>query len=340
MLYKRENWLDQSKGLGIILVVLGHVILGFLNANMYSDKKGLLEYIFFTIYSFHMPLFFIISGYLYKKTWKIKSMEDLKKRIINKMIALGIPYILFSLFFGITKLMMNGSTNSEITIKDILKIPIHPIGPYWFLYALMGLFIVVPILEYAKINTKIILIIALMCTIFSNIFMIKIVFISDTLQNILYFYIGCILYEIFNYRKYFKLKSVMLGGNIVLLIIYLIINILYFKINKCMIVTNILIGIILASTASIFIILVFYKKNKNNTLSKLGELSLPIYLMHIILTSGIRIVFIKLGIASFTIQVLFGTLLGIIIPIIIYELITKIKLFDFMFNPNKYLRYK
>ena len=47
---KRLNYLDYAKGIGILLVVLGHI---------YNNSVKL------WIYSFHMPLFFIISGYLY-----------------------------------------------------------------------------------------------------------------------------------------------------------------------------------------------------------------------------------------------------------------------------------
>lgn len=49
---KRLDWIDCLKGLGIILVVWGHLNL-----------PRAVEII---IYSFHMPLFFFISGYLFK----------------------------------------------------------------------------------------------------------------------------------------------------------------------------------------------------------------------------------------------------------------------------------
>lgn len=49
----RQNWIDWSKSIGIYLVVLGHC--SFFN----KDIEGF-------IYTFHMPLFFMISGYLYK----------------------------------------------------------------------------------------------------------------------------------------------------------------------------------------------------------------------------------------------------------------------------------
>lgn len=48
---QRETWIDVLKGIGIILVVIGHVSLG----NTLNSW----------IYTFHMPLFFSVSGYLW-----------------------------------------------------------------------------------------------------------------------------------------------------------------------------------------------------------------------------------------------------------------------------------
>ena len=52
---KRNDFIDFLKGIGIILVVIGHV----------SQNERINDF----IYSFHMPLFFFISGFLfnYKK---------------------------------------------------------------------------------------------------------------------------------------------------------------------------------------------------------------------------------------------------------------------------------
>ena len=50
----REHWIDALKGIGIILVVIGHVSLG----------NNLVKW----IYSFHMPLFFALSGYMLAHT--------------------------------------------------------------------------------------------------------------------------------------------------------------------------------------------------------------------------------------------------------------------------------
>lgn len=49
---ERETYIDIAKGIGIILVVIGHL-------------HGINHIIHDFFYLFHMPLFFIISGYLY-----------------------------------------------------------------------------------------------------------------------------------------------------------------------------------------------------------------------------------------------------------------------------------
>ena len=67
---KRFNYLDITKAIGIILVIIGHINYTGYN---YQIKKYL--------YAFHMPLFFIIIGILeyYKK--EKSSKENIKAKI-------------------------------------------------------------------------------------------------------------------------------------------------------------------------------------------------------------------------------------------------------------------
>ena len=55
-------WLDYARTIGIFLVVFGHVLQQFSSFEGYGICKTLWNY----IYLFHMPLFFIISGFLFK----------------------------------------------------------------------------------------------------------------------------------------------------------------------------------------------------------------------------------------------------------------------------------
>ena len=57
----RLPWVDVGKGIGILLVVYGHATGGLISARLLSGD-GLAAASFYAIYTFHMPLFFFLSG--------------------------------------------------------------------------------------------------------------------------------------------------------------------------------------------------------------------------------------------------------------------------------------
>jgi len=76
---RRFREIDFLKGFGITLMIMGHI-------PVYPIVSRY-------IYQFHMPLFFIVSGFLYKKKEKNKFTELLLKWLKRLLI----PYFLFSL---------------------------------------------------------------------------------------------------------------------------------------------------------------------------------------------------------------------------------------------------
>ncbi len=68
-------WIDILKGIGILLVIIGHVYLG--------------EWVSRLVYMFHMPLFFFISGYLFNFG------RSVKQYFVNKTLHLIVPYFSF-----------------------------------------------------------------------------------------------------------------------------------------------------------------------------------------------------------------------------------------------------
>ncbi|MBO9129809.1 acyltransferase family protein [Bacillus sp. 165] len=68
---KREVWLDAAKGFCMILVVLGHA---------YETSE-----ITTCIYWFHMPAFFLFSGYVFNiKEWN--ELGDLIKQRVQQLL--------------------------------------------------------------------------------------------------------------------------------------------------------------------------------------------------------------------------------------------------------------
>lgn len=88
---KRDVSLDIAKGILIFLVVWGHSIqMGF---GYGYGESGLYmrDAIYRGIYSFHMPLFMAISGYLFYYSNK----KPFGKVISSKLKSIGIPYITY-----------------------------------------------------------------------------------------------------------------------------------------------------------------------------------------------------------------------------------------------------
>lgn len=167
----RPNTLDWAKSIGMYCVILGHYVYYF-NIPFHADDLDWRIAHFVTL--FHMPLFFIISGILYKRK------EDFKTDLKNNITSLLIPYILISLIDGIIYYLCFDYENHSI--KDIIKYIIgitcggdlfgkahlYPAGPIWFQYSLF-LIKIMAFWVYKKNNiTYIFLLIGLITILINN----------------------------------------------------------------------------------------------------------------------------------------------------------------------------
>ena len=119
----RIDWIDLTKGIAIFLMVCGHTSIPLSISNW--------------IWSFHMPLFFIISGILFNATKYPNFNLFIKKR--GK--TLIIPYIIFSL---ITLLTIHDQTLKEWLYKGWINMDVHyGLSLYYFLqkFFLISLFV-------------------------------------------------------------------------------------------------------------------------------------------------------------------------------------------------------
>ena len=140
-------WVNSAKGIGIILIILGHLL--------YSSNMPWLSQI---IYSFHTPLFFILSGYIQKKETKPGFIRKRAKRLL-------IPYIAFSVigipYFGL-RLFRQGLSFPEI-LSDFLyvngEVSNHPL---WFLVALFEIGAMIRIIRYPQRSTNVQILILLL----------------------------------------------------------------------------------------------------------------------------------------------------------------------------------
>jgi len=134
--------LDCAKGIGIILVVFRHLVV--LDIWATTLMTGLFE----LISLFHMPIFFLISGFLMGP--KLEKNDYL----IKKMKQLIVPYLTFNLIVLTIKLGVQGSLQlvSPVDTDTILwHLFLAPKGGYasylWFLYVLCIIIMIYPIMR-------------------------------------------------------------------------------------------------------------------------------------------------------------------------------------------------
>lgn len=141
----RDEHIDVAKGLGILFVIGGHCGFGI------SD---------FRAYSFHMPLFYFISGFFLNK-YMTEAHFDRAAFLYKKARALLLPYFLYNVFFGIVTYLQQfiGITYQEGDFFDILSFHnlfIEPFldghqfqisCPLWFVPSLFSVFVIFALLR-------------------------------------------------------------------------------------------------------------------------------------------------------------------------------------------------
>lgn len=122
----RIEFIDIAKGVTILLVIVGHV------STLPSLMKG-------TIYSFHMPLFFMLSGYFLKINENVKSLA---KRMVSTVL---LPYVIVAVLIFLVKnveCLYNDSPFDYISLLSICGVcwrfdgMIVSVGAIWFLVVL------------------------------------------------------------------------------------------------------------------------------------------------------------------------------------------------------------
>ena len=191
---QRLKEIDAARGIGIILVVLGHCIRGFS-----KTQDPVLKMIDVFIYTFHMPIIFFISGILSAKVLKLNNSERFNY-IKTRFIRLIVPYFAASFIWLPFILLLSTFANSPYNLKALPLIFIgeSPNGSLWFLYSLFVIQMFVALFANEKNLTLIIFLSAVILSSFEATGL-NLHGISEAFIRIPFFILG--LWFSLNYRK-------------------------------------------------------------------------------------------------------------------------------------------
>lgn len=130
----RIAWLDDARAFAITLVVLGHGLYSVERAGTMAVDEASYAFAEKAIYSFHMPLFFVLAGL----TAGLTSCRGATAVARTLLVGYLWPYLLWSLVILGLKSAFSGVTNVALSTTDLpLVLLVHPVDQMWFLYTLL-----------------------------------------------------------------------------------------------------------------------------------------------------------------------------------------------------------
>lgn len=272
---ERDTTLDSMKGVAIIAMVIGH--LSFFMRDL--------------IYSFHMPLFFITAGYVYKH-------RPIKDALFKDARRLLLPYLII----GMVTLIGMFVVKYNCSVEGILPCGVaflwgtgtyhfspifggaYVIGAIWFLLAMFWCKTTFNILHNAMIFNRlsmgggIALTLSALAIVIDN-YLINLPFgLLTGISALMFYYIG---YVIRNYNLFMRMN---IGIALICLILWLV-AVRYSDLEMANLkYVNPILAVVGAVSASLFLYWIL-SKVRSKTLAYLGTVSMAILCIHKVITS-------------------------------------------------------
>ena len=330
----REIWIDLVKLYACTLVAAGHFFQSMVASCIMTESP---LYLFFnrTIYYFHVPLFFICSGYLYQKHGAVSSFSQWKENAVKKFISLGIPYCVFSTATWLLKAVFSGAVNIQ-NDGFFTTLLVHPISPYWYLYTLFFIFLVIPTIHEKKTAVYIILVVSIGK-------MLDIAGVIDAapyaVKTVCAYAVWFVAGMLLAFRELPK-KCNSLG--------YYTLGIagcaLFTAISGMIQVLDIysqILDALMGVLGCASFLLIAWNFSWNKELRSLTDFcsgyTMPVFLMHTIFAAGFRAILLKIGVSSLVIHVGLGLIISFVGPMAAFDVMQKLKL-DWLIFPTKYIQ--
>jgi fucose 4-O-acetylase-like acetyltransferase len=307
----RNTFLDYARGLGIVLVVFGHAQRGLHDSGLLPQSYPF-DQIDFTLYTFHMPLFFLLAGlYVWPSLNKGTGMF-----LRSKLSTIVAPYFFWSIIQGGIQIAMSGSTNHPLHVSDWRLMFYAPIAQFWFLYALL-----IWQLIAAACNRYRHALVVIAVAAFALGSMFAESFFPLAMKMGVFFVAGTMLGPQIEKRiARFTHPAILVSCCFAfLLVIYPIEGMTsssYCWATLPAAALGILITLALCS--------ILNRRKIGSFLVVCGEQSMPIYAMHIIAVSGVRIALRKVGIHNAYVMLTVCTVAGVVLPLCVAPAIDRL----------------
>ncbi len=315
MMEQRKDWVDVAKAIGIILVVYGHVIRGLESAGIWTNQES---YAFLdnVIYSFHMPLFFFLSGLFIQGSLNRQGKFSFFK---SKIDTIFYPYLLWSILQGSIEVVLSNYTNGSVSFQSVFSLLWAPRAQFWFLYALFFISLISMFMIGSRLKILLCTSVCLAAYLVEEPSALNMHYVTN---NIVFLMLGVL----FASSKLGNLPSYSAALSLSLFCALHVASNMWPADSS---IGNGLFKFAIAVSGIFFIIAIsqLLSRKSWSLVIFIGQSSMAIYLMHILTGSGIRVILSKfMNINDVYLHATLGTLFGVVLPLIAVLVIKKLNI--------------
>ena len=327
----RIEWLDSIKGLAILTVVLGHVLVGFNENHFFSSMIPLSVQTW--IYSWHMPLFISLSGFSFWIAF-MKTGEKKKGKLRVNSLNILVVFFVFQLVLCLFKMLLSNFVDNKLTLIDLLRNLVLPETIMWYMWLLFIYYVIAYLLTDRILCAKWLLGVSCIISI-AGAWMAKVFAFPLCIRNLFYcFFFFLTGIHLAGHSLKRRAIQISCAVSTAYLVGYCVIRYIFSVDSVIMEFLNAICMLIVMYTTFQHLP---YIGSEKCFLNKLGKRSLVIYLTHTYFVTMCKVVFIRLHLAVPSVVVILASLLiTLAMTLFISFLAEKIQWIGAIFEPVKF----
>ncbi len=320
---RRIDWIDYAKAVAIILIVASHIQHRLLKSGL-CGSGGAYDFIDGLLYSFHVPLFFFLSGLFFYSSFLKRGLREF---LTGKACTILYPFVVWSLFQTAVEVILKSASPSAL-----MTCLYYPRAHFWFLYALFFMSVVSAVIYWKGGKLALPVCLAVSIVLLLTYRSVNYGPFSDFAKNFIYFALGILACRtgLMGMKKSMPLwNAVMATGQFVVLEVWFLTNGWH---------TTLAGQFLLAVSGTLFVVTLCMVLNDVAMpwLKYIGRRTLPIYVAHVLVAYAVMTLMGRLvKTDSLALYAAVGMLAGTGIPLIMYAVANRLR-FPYIFElPRK-----
>ena len=315
----RDQSIDVARGITIIAIVMGHVVLGLTAAGLqpFDHSDGVLR----GLYLLRLPTLAYLSGLFFARGVE---RSGVRRFTTGRLLLLAWVYVLWSITQGSAKALAGSLTNSPGEWSDVMRLGI-PEGQLWFLPWLMAVTVVAVAARPWASRTRALLTVGGACVLSVAVWGVEPIWAFARGWSLLApFLLGCAMTARRHARVFEPLPLAWLltvvGG-----VIWVTVSMSTFAVPPTtgglprtpLGISLGVLGCIVGTAACLSLSALLARTPVVAVLAPVGRRSLEIFLAHIVVAAGSRIVLEKAGLTVPAVHLFLGVALGVVVPMVL-----------------------